>query len=93
MKKLIFIITAMLLICCDSKEKTGYEGIDCNRKTLTYVIHYPTISKQYTYVGNICKTLLTSDRGTNRLKVLMSGESFYDNVHSTSAPIEIISLE
>ena len=100
MKKILatLLLSVILLMtaCCGSepKYKVNYK--------LTYRIHYPTESAEYTYTfkgDNNAHAYLQSSRGTNYILVVYDGEITdpwrhgTGSVCETTAPIEIVSLE
>ena len=99
MKKILvaLLLSVILLMtsCCSSESeyKVNYK--------LTYKVHYLTTAVEYTYnfKGNNAHVYLQSNRGTNYIVVIYNGEindtwrHGTASVCSTTAPIEIVSLE
>ena len=84
MKKFITIIITLVLLCTSCTKKDY---------ALTYKVYYPdnTVTKTYNFTSPFNEKQavgLYSNRGSNFLFVRTKG-----NIESTSAPIEIISLE
>ena len=100
MKKILaaLLLSVILLMTSSCGSEPKYK---VNYK-LTYKIHYPTNVVEYTYNfkgNNNAHVYLRSNSGTNYICIIYNGEDDYlwrhgtTSVCSTSAPIEIVSLE